>query len=143
MIVGTTSENIMAKMMPGTIRQMSPITIKIPVTIPAPSNEGSRLTVKPRVSRRSTLRLSRMPEATLTAMPPTTASTIHLTRTDKNSVASKTPNKERKYDKMTSGEAVGSGRSGAGNIQLTTSPKVPVRKPATRNGTKNNKKLEK
>jgi len=84
-----------------------------------------------------------MSEATLTAIPPTTVSTIQLTRVDKKNVTTKTPNKEKRYDKRTSGGAVGVGRSGAGNILLTIFPQAPVRKPATRNGTKNKKKLEK
>ena len=111
-IAGTTTENIIAKIMPGTTRQTSPTTIKIPVTIPAPSNEGSRLTVKLRVSERSTLRLSKMSEATLTAMPPTMVLIIQLIRSVSDNVATKTPNKEKRYENKTSGGAVGDGSVG-------------------------------
>jgi len=142
-ITGTTSENIIAKIIPGTTRQMSPTTIKIPVMIPGPSNEGSRLRVKLRVSERSILRLSKTSEATLTAMPPTIVAIIQLTRSTKDNIATKTPSKEKRYDKRTSGGASGPGGVGTGNIKLTTFSQAPVNKPATRNGRKNKKNLEK
>ncbi len=141
-IAGTTTENIIAKIIPGTIRQISPTTIKMPVTIPAPSNEGNRLTVKLRVSERPTLRFSRMSEASLTAMPPAIVSIIQLTRSVKANVATKNPKKEKRYEDKTSGGAVTDGGMGSGNIKLTISVHAPVRKPAIRKGKKNKKNLE-
>ncbi len=77
-ITGTTKENMTPSMTPGSMKQINPSAINMPVMIPAASKDGSLDIVKLKLSRMRASPLSRMSEAHLMITPSAIVLTIQL-----------------------------------------------------------------
>ena len=134
-MAGYTSENIIARIIPGIINAISPRTMRMPVMMLAANKKSTFVKVKLKAVCKFACPLSSISEVNFTVIPVVKLLTIQLTIPDRNRTVTVAVKKAGKYANSCCDVGF-TGATGITIADLTAMVTNPVRIPAARKGIK-------